>query len=71
MIFAAFPASWFIAERAIFYVLWWVIHITQPDIIPRKISREPLLEHTTSYGLAVLLGFVLISFTYSRRRNKE
>ncbi|HAD28494.1 MAG TPA: TRAP transporter permease DctQ [Rhodobacteraceae bacterium] len=71
MVFAAFPASWFIAERAIYYVLWWLIHLTKPDIIPRKISREPLLEHSTSFGLTVLLVFVLIAFTLSSRRNKE
>lgn len=67
MIIASFPAAWFLAERLTHYGLWWVVRLTNPEIISRKISREPLLDHTVWYGLALILTFALVSYMMSRR----
>lgn len=61
------PASWFIAERAVFYGLWWFVRVTNTEVAPRRISREPLLEPTMWYGLALVLVLAAISYFRSRR----
>lgn len=67
---AGFPAFVFLAQRLIHYALWWFVRLTQPDINPRKIGREPLLDN--SLWLAFVLVFILIvlSFALSRARKE-
>ena len=69
VLIALFPAAWFAAERFVFYILWWVVRLTNPDVKPRRISKEPLLEPTMWYGLAVVLILILASFVLSRRKS--
>ncbi len=71
MMLAAFPAVWFIAERAVRYVLWWYIRLTQPDINPRRIGRESLLDNTVWYGLALVILVVVISFVMAKRNSEK
>jgi len=71
MVFAAFPACWFIAERTVYYVFWWFVRLTQPDMVARKIGREPLMDLTVWYGLAALLIFAGIAFMASRHSGQE
>lgn len=68
MIVAGFPAVWFAMERAIYYALWWVTRFTSPELHPRRISREPLLQDTGLYALAVLLVILAVGY-FSRRRS--
>jgi len=65
---ATFPAAWFIAERACHYFLWWFVRLTNTEIQPRRIAREPLLEPTMWYGLAVLIIAIVVGFVFDRRR---
>jgi TRAP-type mannitol/chloroaromatic compound transport system permease small subunit len=65
-----FPAAWFMAERLCHYVLWWFVRATNDEIVSRRISSEPLLEPTMWYGLALVLGAIIISFGLSRRPHK-
>jgi len=67
LIIATFPAAWFLAERFTHYALWWVVRLTNPEIIPRKISREPLLDHTIWYGLAIIIALAVVSYVMTRR----
>ncbi len=71
MVFAAFPACWFIAERTAYYVLWWFVRFTQPDLITRKIGREPIMDLTVWYGLLALLVFAGLTYMASSRAGKE
>lgn len=68
ILIGCFPAAWFAAERLVFYVLWWVVRFTNPEIRPRRISREPLLEPAMWYGLALVLIVMAVSFFFSRRK---
>ena len=65
------PAAWFAAERLSFYVLWWGIRLTNPEIKTRRISKEPLLEPTMWYGLAIVVILCAVSFILSRRSAAE
>lgn len=65
---AAFPAFVFAASRAIHYVLWWYVRFTQPDILPRRINREPLMDHSLWLAF-VLIGLLIVtSYLLTRRR---
>ncbi len=65
---AAFPAVWFIAERFIYYILWWFVHLSNPELHPRRVSREPLLDDTVLYGLALIVLLALITFVLNRNK---
>jgi len=69
VLIAAFPAVWFGAERVVHYALWWVVRFSNPEIVPRRISREPLLEPAIWYGLAIIL--LLAAVSYFRTRNTD
>lgn len=69
VIIGAFPALWFAVERGVYYILWWVVRLSDPDLNPRRISREPLMDNTMWYGLALLLGVAVVSFWRQRRRS--
>ena len=71
LLLAAFPAAWFISERAVYYTLWWVTRLTNPDLNPRRISKEPLLEPTIWYGLAVVIILAVVSYTLTRRTSSK
>ena len=71
MVFAAFPACWFIAERTVYYVLWWFTRFTQPDLVTRKIGREPVMDWTVWYGLAALMIFAVLAYIASRVARKK
>ncbi len=70
MLLAALPAAWFVVERAVYYSLWWFIRLTQPDLNPRRISKEVLVEHTFWMGLALLLIITGIAFARARNASK-
>ena len=67
ILIAAFPGVWFAAERAVHYVLWWIVRFTKPDINPRRIGREALLEPAIWYGLAIILILAGVSYLRTRR----
>ena len=71
MLLAMLPASWFMAERAVYYVLWLYTRYSQPDLNPRRISREPLLQNTLWIALAVLLLMVAVGYYMSKRKTEK
>jgi len=71
VLIAAFPAVWFIGERIAYYVLWWFVRLTSPDINPRRIAREELLEPTIWYGLALVLILGVVSFLLTRHAARD
>jgi len=44
-IIAAFPAVWFFGERVCVYVFHWYVRLSNPDLNPRRISREPIMDY--------------------------
>lgn len=68
LVLAGLPGFWFLAERAVYYALWWYTRFAQPELNPRRISREPLLQDTMWIGLGVLLIILAVTFFTSRRQ---
>ncbi|MEP3277375.1 MAG: TRAP transporter small permease subunit [Stappiaceae bacterium] len=66
----AFPATWFIAERTVFYCLWWFTRLTQPDLNPRRISRESIFDYSAWISLVILLSIILLAYFRSRTTQK-
>ncbi len=66
-IIGAFPTLWFAAERGIYYILWWFVHLTDPDINTRRIGREPIMEYTTWCALAFILILATVSYMRANR----
>jgi len=69
MLLAGFPAVWFVATRAVYYLLWWITRLSDPDLNPRRIGKEPLLQGTIWYGLALVLILAAVSYWLSRRNS--
>ncbi len=64
---AAAPAILFITERLIHYGLWWFVRLTQPDLNPRRISREPLLEGSTWLAVGFMALVIIVSYLKNRK----
>ncbi|MBL4784778.1 MAG: TRAP transporter small permease subunit [Cohaesibacteraceae bacterium] len=70
MLLAAFPAAWFVSERLVYYVMWWFTRFNQPDLHPRRISKEALLQESTIIGLVLLIIIIGIAYAKSRKSLK-
>lgn len=71
VILAAFPAAWFFAERICYYVIWWGLHIMNPDMNARKVGKSDALDPTIWYGLATILILIAVSFALTRRNTAK
>jgi TRAP-type mannitol/chloroaromatic compound transport system permease small subunit len=67
-VIAAFPALWFIAERVVYYAFWWFTRITQSELNPRRISREPLMDNTLWMGLVVVALVFAVTYFAAKRK---
>lgn len=70
-ILAMLPALLFLAERVVYYVLYWFTRVTQPDLNPRRISREAIFEYTMWIGIAIVAILFVLSFIRSRNARHE
>ena len=71
MLLGALPAAWFIAERMAHNGLWWFVRLTNPELNPRRINREVIMEHTHWYGLAIVIALIALSIVMARRTPKK
>jgi TRAP-type mannitol/chloroaromatic compound transport system permease small subunit len=65
LMLCALPFCIFVFERLAHNVLYWYIQLTNPDMKPRLIAKEPLLENSLWIGLAVLV--VVLIWAYIKR----
>ena len=65
-IIGAFPFVWFVLDRSFYYVFYWVTRLSNPELNPRRINREPIFEYTTYLALAVILLVVLLGYMKQR-----
>jgi len=69
MIMATLPFVLFLADRIVYYVLYWVTLLSNPELNPRRIAREPIFEYELYFALGVVCIVALIS--YMRARGSE
>ncbi|WP_420860370.1 TRAP transporter small permease subunit [Algirhabdus cladophorae] len=67
MIMATLPFAIFVADRIVFYALYWFTRISNPDLNPRRISREPIFEYEVL--IAVILLALVAAISILRNRN--
>jgi len=67
----AFPFAWFTSERLVHYGFYWFIKASNPDINPRRISKEPLMEHSSIVGLVILLLLMAGLWIYGRKSRSQ
>ncbi|MDB4223872.1 TRAP transporter small permease subunit [Granulosicoccus sp.] len=70
-IFCAFPFFWFLFDRIVFHVFYWYIHLSQPDLKTRRISKEPLMEHTSTTAIALLIILIIALWLLGRKRGVQ
>ncbi|MFD0916321.1 TRAP transporter small permease subunit [Pseudahrensia aquimaris] len=71
VVLGSLPALSFGLERVVYYFLWWVVRLTNPDIADRRISREPLLAHTTEIAFGLTLLLLAIGYFRLRSASSE
>ncbi len=71
MILAGFPAAWFAGERLVHYLMWWSVRLTNSEIQPRRISREPMFDYTMWVGLGLVILIFAISLIMARRNTAK
>ena len=64
----AFPTAVFVSWRLVHYATYWVIYLTNDEILPRRITREPFFDHTLAIAFAVVIALIVIAML-GRRRN--
>ena len=68
LIIAGLPAFLFGAQRLAHYALWWYVRLSQPDIKPRRINREAIMDYGLWIGFAVVGVALILSYFATRRR---
>jgi hypothetical protein len=67
IIIAMLPMAIFMAWRAVVYVMYWFVYLTNSDIKARRIMREPIFD----YALMIAAALVAALFVYGYLRNRS
>jgi len=66
MLIATLPFAWFVLDRCVHYVMYWIVRLSNPELNPRRIDREPIFEYVVPIGFAILVLIIVISFLRTR-----
>ncbi|MEP2979365.1 MAG: TRAP transporter small permease subunit [Lentilitoribacter sp.] len=69
LLLAALPFAVFACERIFYYASWWFVRLTNTEIADRRISREPLLEASTYYGIGLFVIMLIVSYILARKKD--
>lgn len=67
-VLGAFPFCWFVMDRCVFHTFYWFSRLTNPEIQPRRISKEPLMEYTTITAFILLLILIIGLWVFGRKQ---
>ena len=70
MLIAGLPALLLAADRGAHYALWWYVRLSQPDLVARKINRQPIMDNAFWLGVASVVLLFAIAFIFARRARK-
>lgn len=65
----AFPAAVFLMWRLVHYTLYWIIAVLNPDIIARRITREPVFEWGLTIAFALVIALIVFGLITGRRKD--
>jgi TRAP-type mannitol/chloroaromatic compound transport system permease small subunit len=68
VIIGLLPMAIFAAWRLVVYIMYWFVFLTNSEIKPRRILREPIFE--SALTIAVVLVAVVFAVSYLRNRSK-
>lgn len=71
IVFAAFPFFLFLFDRVCYHAFYWFLRFSNPELKPRKIAKEPLMEQTTVAALALLLILIIGLWLFGRSNKKQ
>lgn len=63
-----FPTAVFITWRIVHYIGYWVVSFTNPDIVARRITREPFFDYALSIALVLVIATIIFSMVRSRNK---
>ncbi|EBA04940.1 TRAP-type mannitol/chloroaromatic compound transport system, small permease component [Rhodobacteraceae bacterium HTCC2150] len=65
-VIGALPFVWFAVDRVFYYIFYWFTRLSNPELNPRRINREPIFEYTTYLALAVIVAIIVVGYTKQR-----
>ena len=68
----SFPSAVFLLWRLLHYATYWIMRLSNPDIHPRRVSREPIFDFLLpSASAAILLLLIIMRIMASRNTKPE
>lgn len=68
-IFWALPSAIFIGWRLVHYAAYWMIYLTNSEINPRRITKEPFFDYALYVSIAIVAALFVLGWL--RNRTKE
>lgn len=62
----AFPTFVFVLWRVLHYAAYWFVYLTNSDIQPRRITREPVFEYLLYAAFAVVFAWLVLALLKRR-----
>ena len=63
----ALPFVWFVCERVAVYGMWWGVRVSNAEIKPRSILKEPIFDLSAWYGLALFVILLVLTLIWDRQ----
>ena len=57
-----------IGWRIVHYIAYWVIYLTNSEINPRRITREPFFDYALSISFFGVIALIVVLSLLTRRR---
>jgi len=64
----AFPAAVFLMWRVVHYLMYWFVYFTNADIVPRRITREPIFEWSLEVAIAAVIALIAFGLVTARKK---
>lgn len=64
----AFPTAVYVGWRLLHYAAYWVIYVTNSEINPRRITKEPFFEYTLTIAFVAVVAIIVLGFGLRRRK---
>ena len=70
MLIFAFPSAVFLLWRLFHYAAYWIVRLSNPDIHPRRVSREPVFDFLLPSAFAVIVLLLIAARVMAPRGAK-